>query len=186
MSDILDKILNDQSNNVTSNAVPKNNELEELNKRLIANMNPSIYNNNSTNNTSLQSNNPTTSDESSLKKEYSINPNTYEAILTEIQEHEIGMQQAIQEADELAVATKQGVMDVLKISNNRRHGILIQGVPDALNAAAKLLDLSINGRYKLASMKKLRASIIKDMNSNNAKSDEFDLMKLLSESDSEE
>ena len=174
---ILERIMNDQSSNSTE-AIPKNNQLDEINN-ILSNLQPI---NNDNNNNSLEKNN--TFNENDLSKEsiqIVTNPNTYENILTEIQEHEIGMEQAIKEADELAIATKKGVMEVLKISNNRRHGILLQGVPDAINATAKLLDLSINGRHKLANMKKLRASIIKDMTTANGKSNEFDLMSILNE-----
>ena len=174
--DILERIINDQSSNDVE-AIPKNNQLDEINN--IFNTLQPINNDNN----SLEKKN-TFNDDNDISKEpiqVVTNPNTYENILTEIQEHEIGMEQAIKEADELAIATKKGVMEVLKISNNRRHGILIQGVPDAINAAAKLLDLSINGRHKLANMKKLRASIIKDMTAANGKSNEFDLMSILNE-----
>ena len=172
--DILERIMDDQSNNIE--AIPKNNQLDEISD-ILDTLQP-VNNDNA-----LEKKN--TFNENDLPDNKSIqittNPNTYENILSEIQEHEIGMEQAIREADELAVATKKGVMEILKISNNRRHGILIQGVPDAINAAAKLLDLSINGRHKLANMKKLRASIIKDMTSANGKSNEFDLMSILNE-----
>lgn len=174
--DILERIINDQSSNDVE-AIPKNNQLDEISN--IFNTLQPINNDNN----SLEKKN-TFNDDNDIPKEpiqVVTNPNTYENILTEIQEHEIGMEQAIKEADELAIATKKGVMEVLKISNNRRHGILIQGVPDAINAAAKLLDLSINGRHKLANMKKLRASIIKDMTAANGKSNEFDLMSILNE-----
>ena len=172
---ILERIMDDQSNN--TEAIPKNNQLDEI-SNILSNLQPI---NNDENNSLEKSN---TFNENDLTKEsiqMITNPNTYENILTEIQEHEIGMEQAIKEADELAIATKKGVMEILKISNNKRHGILLQGVPDAINAAAKLLDLSINGRHKLANMKKLRASIIKDMTTANGKSNEFDLMSILNE-----
>ena len=58
------------------------------------------------------------------------------------------MERAIEQADELSTAVKDSVMHYLKIRNNNRNGLLFHGVPDALNAATRLLDLSVTGRYK--------------------------------------
>lgn len=105
-------------------------------------------------------------------------PSTYENIMKEIQQHEEGMENAIREADELSKEVKDSIMYYLGIRKPNRNGILMNGVPDVLQASARLLDLSINGRYKLASMKKLRASILKDM-SVKGDSNEISLADLL-------
>lgn len=103
---------------------------------------------------------------------------TYENIMSEIKQHEIEMEHAIHEADELSKEVKDSIMYYLSIRKPNRNGILMNGIPDVLQASARLLDLSINGRHKLASMKKLRASILKDMNSGKD-SNEFSLADLL-------
>ena len=108
----------------------------------------------------------------------SLNSSTYENIMAEIQQHEKEMETAIHEADELSKEVKESIMYFLSIRKPNKNGILINGIPDVLQASARLLDLSINGRHKLASMKKLRASILKDMLSKN-NSEEFSLMDLL-------
>ena len=90
------------------------------------------------------------------------------------------MEKAIHNADELSEAVKDSLMYYLNLRKPNKNGILFHGVSDALSASAKLLDLSINGRYKLASMKKLRASILKDKESNNNNNNsEFNLAMLL-------
>ena len=92
------------------------------------------------------------------------------------------MEKAIKNADELSEAVKDSLMYYLNLRKPTKNGILFHGVPDALSASAKLLDLSINGRYKLASMKKLRASIIKDKIGNtNQNNTEINLAMLLEE-----
>lgn len=105
-------------------------------------------------------------------------PSTYENIMREIQQHEEGMERAIKEADELSKEVKDSIMYFLDIRKPNKNGILMNGVPDVLQASARLLDLAINGRYKLASMKKLRASILKDMTAKGG-SDELSLADLL-------
>ena len=172
---ILDKILEEESNsNNKSSAIPLNNQMDKLTQNLKdANM---IHDN---------------TIPAHIEKKEDIQPkelpvmelkeNSYENILNELQEHEHSMELAIQQADELAMKTKNAISYYLDINKPNRSGILFQGVPDVLQASARLLDLSISGRYKLASMKKMRAAILKDSKSNNGSGDELTLDSLLAE-----
>lgn len=166
MSNIINQIMNDQKEKRGSTQVVNfqpTNELENIHNTLKS-INPYIAS--TINNTIPQTE---TNDNTNKAQEFTPKENTYENILNEIQEHEAGMEKAIQEADELGKTVKDSVMYYLDIRKPNRNGILFHGVPDVLNASARLLDLSINGRYKLASMKRLRASIIKDSTSSDNK-----------------
>ena len=174
---IIDKIIAQQSGEqLEAIAYPKNNELDNIVNSL-KNITPTIQVDNNIN----QIKEPIINDnkEENIKE---LPENTYDNILTEIQEHEKAMEKAIKNADELSEAVKDSLMYYLNLRKPTKNGILFHGVPDALSASAKLLDLSINGRYKLASMKKLRASIIKDKIGNaNQNNTEINLAMLLEE-----
>ena len=184
-NNILEKIIEDQTNNVT-NAIPKN-EFDSLFKSLQEYQNTKYSNSTTTSNTN--SNITTINNNKELPKEdinidinnNTNNPNTYDNILSEIQDNEKSMELAIRDADELSKEIKESLIYYLNIRKPNRNGILMHGVSDALNASAKLLDISVNGRYKLASMKKLRASIIKDRDSKNNDNSELSLVDILSE-----
>ena len=176
-NNIIDKIIEDQtinkdnSNNVII-PIPKHDELEKVLNSLA-----SIKDTNKV--LTLEENDNTLETEDNDKEE-SVKSNTYDNILKEIQDNESSMELAIKDADELSKAVKESLIYFLNIRKPNRNGILMHGVSDALNASAKLLDISVNGRYKLASMKKLRASIIKDRDSkNNNNNTEFSLLEIL-------
>lgn len=191
MNTILERIIDDQTNKVT-NAIPKN-EFDNLFKSLqdyqddkyntiSTNTNSNDIETIATTNLSNDTNSNSLKDSDTTDITTNKNPNTYDNILNEIQENEKGMEDAIKDADELSKEIKDSLIYYLNIRKPNRNGILMHGVSDALNASAKLLDISVNGRYKLASMKKLRASIIKDRDSSNSTSKgEFSLVELLSE-----
>ena len=175
---ILDKILEDEQNK--SSAIPLTNQMDKLMQNLKdANM---IHDNNTI---PAHSNKEVDKAVEVQKQEelpvMELKENTYENILNELQEHEHSMELAIHQADELAMKTKNAIAYYLDINKPNRNGILFQGVPDVLQASARLLDLSISGRYKLASMKKMRAAILKDSKSNNGSGDELTLESLLAE-----
>ena len=175
MSSIINQIINDQKESretIQNIEYQPPNELESIlaNNEALKKVNPFINISTPVSTESTNTNN---------KEPFIPKENTYENILNEIQEHEVGMEQAIKEADELGKTVKESVMYYLDIRKPNRNGILFHGVPDVLNASARLLDLSINGRYKLASMKRLRASIIKDMTSNDNKGNDINLAVLL-------
>ena len=171
---ILDKILEEENSGNKSSAQPLNNQMDKLvNNLKDAGMIPGNTIPAHTNNTIQET--PKEVPVMELKE------NTYENILNELQEHEHSMEMAIRQADELALKTKNAISYYLDINKPNRSGILFQGVPDVLQASARLLDLSISGRYKLASMKKMRAAILKDSKSNNGSGDELTLESLLAE-----
>lgn len=181
---VIDKIISHQSgedieeNNMMTPetiAVPRNNELDNIVQSL-KNIAPIV----TTNDASLFQSQDLSSNNTNIQND-ELPENTYDNILTEIQEHEKAMEIAIKNADELSSAVKDSLMYYLNLKKPNRNGILFQGVPDALSASARLLDLSINGRYKLASMKKLRASILKDKNGNQNNTGEISLAMLLDE-----
>ena len=91
------------------------------------------------------------------------------------------MEVAVSNAEEISKELKDSILYYLKIRSSNRNGILFRGVPDVLQASARLLDISISGRYKIASLKKLRASIIKDKNSGANSKDDLNLMSFLNE-----
>ena len=177
---VIDKIISQQSGedieNITAEtvAIPKNNELDNIVQSL-KNIAPIV----TTNDILPQQSYNSSSNDNIINNE--LPENTYDNILTEIQEHEKAMETAIKNADELSSAVKDSLMYYLNLRKPNKNGILFQGVPDALSASARLLDLSINGRYKLASMKKLRASILKDKNGNQNNTGEISLAMLLDE-----
>ena len=188
-NNILEKIIEDQTNNVT-------NAIEycagcNAHKTINNSDNNHSYGGNSNSTTTSNTNsNITTINNKELPKEdisnidinnNTNNPNTYDNILSEIQDNEKSMEVAIRDADELSKEIKESLIYYLNIRKPNRNGILMHGVSDALNASAKLLDISVNGRYKLASMKKLRASIIKDRDSKNNDNSELSLVDILSE-----
>ena len=180
MSSIINQIINDQKEsreNIQTIEYQPPNELESIVNDInnLKKINPFISSNSATNNIS--------STETKEAIPFIPKENTYENILNEIQEHEVDMEYAIKEADELGKTVKESIMYYLVIRKPNRNGILFHGVPDVLNASARLLDLSINGRYKLASMKRLRASIIKDMTSNDNKGNDINLAVLLAGDD---
>lgn len=182
MPSILDRIMEDQlqepnEDNTTSKepdtiAIPKDNELEKIFNDLKSVQQPT--------NTIQSKNNDITLEQSSNDIQ-AINPNTYEHILTEIQQHEVEMEEAIKNADELSKEVKESLIYYLRIRKPNRNGILMKGISDALSASAKLIDISVNGRFRLANMKKMRASILKDMSANTNSKDDFDLASILSE-----
>ena len=101
--------------------------------------------------------------------------------MDEIQSHEKAMEVAINSAEEISKELKDSIMYYLKIRSANRNGILFRGVPDVLQASARLLDISISGRYKIASLKKLRASILKDKNGGASGKEDFNLLTFLNE-----
>ena len=107
--------------------------------------------------------------------------NDYDTIMDEIQSHEKAMEVAINSAEEISKELKDSIMYYLKIRSANRNGILFRGVPDVLQASARLLDISISGRYKIASLKKLRASILKDKNGGASGKEDFNLLTFLNE-----
>ena len=179
MPSILERIMDDQSNKddqTVKNSVtgiPIHNELETILDSLKQSQSEVKKNKNEKIEDTVK---PKTKEEVQ-----SFNPNTYEHILSEIQQHEVGMEEAIKNADELSKEVKDSLIYYLHIRKPNRNGILMEGVSDALAASARLIDISVNGRYRLANMKKMRASIIKDMTANTNSSNEFDLASLLSE-----
>lgn len=162
-SAIINQIINDQQSKIGNKVV--NNDIDNDNLESITTINN-------------DSNNVDNNDSIDNLKSLELKPNTYDNILNEIQEHEYAMEVAIKNADELATKTKESITYFLDIKKPNKHGILINGIPEVLSSAAKLLDLSINGRYKLASMKKMRASILKDSTSK-VDGEELTLDKLL-------
>lgn len=107
--------------------------------------------------------------------------NDYDTIMDEIQSHEKAMEVAINNAEEISKELKDSIIYYLKIRSANRNGILFRGVPDVLQASARLLDISISGRYKIASLKKLRASILKDKNGGASGKEDFNLLTFLNE-----
>ena len=178
MSSIINQIINDQKESREENIAEYNpiNNLSILTDTL-KNLNPEVTKIINNNNDSMQ-------EETKIQEEtYTPKENTYDNILNEIQEHEHAMEIAIKNADELANATKDSIMYYLDIRKPNRNGILFNGVPDVLNASARLLDLSISGRYKLANMKRLRASILKDKIGGTDNKNELNLAVLLAGED---
>ena len=111
----------------------------------------------------------------------SSSSNDYDTIMDEIQSHEKAMEVAVSNAEQISKELKDSILYYLKIRSSNRNGILFRGVPDVLQASARLLDISISGRYKIASLKKLRASIIKDKNGGANSKDDLNLMSFLNE-----
>ena len=128
----------------------------------------------------IDSNN--SNDDSTIAAPSSLSNNDYDTIMDEIQSHEKAMEVAINDAEEISKELKDSIMYYLKIRSANRNGILFRGVPDVLQASARLLDISISGRYKIASLKKLRASIIKDKNGGANNKDDVNLLTFLNES----
>jgi len=128
----------------------------------------------------IDSNN--SNDDSIIVAPSSLSSNDYDTIMDEIQSHEKAMEVAINDAEEISKELKDSIMYYLKIRSANRNGILFRGVPDVLQASARLLDISISGRYKIASLKKLRASIIKDKNGGANNKDDVNLLTFLNES----
>ena len=107
-----------------------------------------------------------------------IKPNDFSTIMDEIQVQEQHMEATIKDVDEIAHALKDRIMEYL--SNHReRSAILFKGIPEILGVEASLFNTSIMGRAKIASLKKIRADVIAKTNISG--SDDYDLMKLLSE-----
>lgn len=128
----------------------------------------------------IDSNN--SNDDSTIAAPSSLSNNDYDTIMDEIQSHEKAMEVAINDAEEISKELKDSIMYYLKIRSANRNGILFRGVPDVLQASARLLDISISGRYKIASLKKLRASILKDKNGGTNNKDDVNLLTFLNES----
>lgn len=105
--------------------------------------------------------------------------NDYDAILKEIKDHEDAMELAVKNADEISTSLKDSIMYYLNIRSANKNGILFRGVPEVLQASARLLDISISGRYKIANLKKMRASIIKDSKGGASDNKEFNLMSFM-------
>ena len=127
-------------------------------------------------------NNGNDTDVTTIAAQSSLSSNDYDTIMDEIQSHEKAMEVAINDAEEISKELKDSIMYYLKIRSANRNGILFRGVPDVLQASARLLDISISGRYKIASLKKLRASIIKDKNGGANNKDDVNLLTFLNES----
>lgn len=104
---------------------------------------------------------------------------TFESIINEIKENEQLMEVAIRHADEMSVLVKNAVMRYLDPNKPNKNGILMNNIPDVLMASARLLDLSINGRSKLAAMKKMRAGVLKDSLGGKSSNNEINLALLL-------
>lgn len=104
---------------------------------------------------------------------------TFESIMSEIKENEQLMEVAIRHADEMSVLVKNAVVRYLDPNKPNKNGILMNNIPDVLMASARLLDLSINGRSKLAAMKKMRAGVLKDSLGGKSSNGELNLAVLL-------
>ena len=130
----------------------------------------------------IDTNNSNDTDVTTIQAPSSLSSNDYDTIMDEIQSHEKAMEVAINDAEEISKELKDSIMYYLKIRSANRNAILFRGVPDVLQASARLLDISISGRYKIASLKKLRASIIKDKNGGANNKDDVNLLTFLNES----
>lgn len=130
----------------------------------------------------IDTNNSNDTNVTTIQAPSSLSSNDYDTIMDEIQSHEKAMEVAINDAEEISKELKDSIMYYLKIRSANRNGILFRGVPDVLQASARLLDISISGRYKIASLKKLRASIIKDKNGGANNKDDVNLLTFLNES----
>lgn len=107
-----------------------------------------------------------------------LQSNDFSTIMDEIQVQEQYIESTVKDVDEIAHALKSRIMEYL--SNHReRSAILFKGIPEILGVQASLFSTSIAGRARIASLKKIRADVIAKKNISG--SDDFDLMKLLSE-----
>ena len=70
----------------------------------------------------------------------------------------------VEHAEELAVNLKTKLDTYIK--GTKDNVIFFQQMGDALQAEARLIDIAVNGRYKIATMRKNRAAIIKSSTNN--------------------
>ena len=111
--------------------------------------------------TDLQKN---TEDENSTLSEY-------REIINQIKDDEEKIEKTVLNVEALAAAVGSSVAEHFPNGKNNK-AIFYDGMPDILQAAARLLDISINGRHKVAMLRRSRASILKDATGGKTNSDD--------------
>ena len=98
-------------------------------------------------------------------------------ILTQIKNDEDKIEEMVDQAEVMSKQLNQSIAVYLKEVDpaGKNRSIFYEGMPDVLQAAARLLDISIGGRYKVSNLRKMRASILKD----SGKSDGDDITGLM-------
>lgn len=98
-------------------------------------------------------------------------------ILTQIKKDEDKIEQMVDQAEIMSKQLNESIAVYLKETDpaGKNRSIFYEGMPDVLQAAARLLDISIGGRYKVSNLRKMRASILKD----SGKSDGDDITGLM-------
>lgn len=103
-------------------------------------------------------------------------------ILKQLEEDEIQIEKVIRNSEQLADIVQEGLMkkfeNNIHVNDGRTSGNLLfnDNIPDLLQAQARLLSLSIDGRVKVANIRKTRQAIIKSQGP--AESEGFDINDL--------
>jgi len=105
-------------------------------------------------------------------------------ITSALKSDEYEIEAKIRETDELSELVGKAIKDKLKNSLNREgngsgHIIFADTFPDILSAQARLLSLSVDGRCKVAAIRKNRYSILKSKISDDNKKSELSLSDIL-------
>ena len=97
---------------------------------------------------------------------------------------EYEIEEKIRETNELSELVGKAIKDKLKNSLSREgngsgHIIFADTFPDILSAQARLLSLSVDGRCKVAAIRKSRYAILKSKIDNEGKKSELNLSDIL-------
>ena len=107
-----------------------------------------------------------------------------EDISAALKTDEYEIEAKIRETDELSALVGKAIKDKLKDSLNREghgsgHIIFADTFPDILSAQARLLSLSVDGRCKVAAIRKSRYAILKSKIDNENKKSELSLSDII-------
>jgi hypothetical protein len=103
----------------------------------------------------------------------------YDEILKEIKEDEAKLEASVEATKDVTQGMQKKLMHFLK-DDTKPNVICADWLSEAISAYARLTSITVDGRYKLATLKRQRAAIIKDRNTSSADNG-FDLSSILND-----